>query len=133
MSGFLDTSITVRYITGDPPDMAEQAAQIVDKTDNLKITEGVLSETAFVLSLVYQMPREQVIDCLIALVQRDNISTYAMEERFVLAGLHKCRPSGRVSVADAMLWAAARTDGASVIYTFDERFPYDGIALHRRP
>ena len=91
----MDTSITVRYITGDPPDMAEQAAQIIDKTDNLKITEGVLSETAFVLSSVYRMPREQVIDCLIALVQMDNISTYAIDERFVLEGLYKCRPSGR--------------------------------------
>ena len=27
-----------------------------------------------------------------------------------------------------MIWATARTDGAHVIYTFDERFP-DGVAL----
>ncbi len=70
MSGFLDTSVTVRYITGDPPDMAEHAAQIIDEIDDLKIPEGVLSETAFVLSSVYRMPREQVIDCM-----RANIST----------------------------------------------------------
>ncbi len=132
MSRFLDTSITVRYITGDPPDMAEQAAQIIDVINDIKITEGVLSETAFVLSSVYQMPREQVIDCIMALVQKDNISTYAMDKSFVLEGLRMCRPSGRVSIADAMLWAAARTDGGSVIYTFDERFPSDGIALRRR-
>ena len=109
--------------------MAEHSAQIIDVIDDLKITEGVLSETAFVLSSVYQMPREQVIDCVMALVQKENISTYAMDKNLVLEGLRMCRPSGRVSIADAMLWAAARTDGASAIYTFDERFPSDGIAL----
>lgn len=110
-----------------------EATRIIHRVDDLQITDIVLTETAYVLRSQYQMPREQVINCLIALVQRDNISIYAMDERWVLEGLYKCRPSGRVSVADAMLWAAARTDGASVIYTFDERFPDDGIALHRRP
>ena len=42
-----------------------------------------------------------------------------------------CRPSGRVSIADAMIWAAARTDRASAIYTFDRRFPGDGIEIRQ--
>ncbi len=132
MSGFLDTSVTIRYITGDPPDMVEHAIQIVEDVDDLIITEGVLGETAFVLSSVYRMPREQIVDKLLDLVRRDNISIYAINKDLALQGLMMCRPSGRVSVADAMIWAAARSDGARVIYTFDQRFPSEGIELRGR-
>ena len=133
LSGFLDTSVVVRYLTGQPPEAAMEATRIIHRVDGIQITDIVLTETAYVLRNQYRVDREAVVDRLIALVQMDNISTYAMAKKFVLEGLHKCRPSGRVSVADAMIWATARTDGASVIYTFDERFPDDGIALHRRP
>ena len=129
MSVFLDTSVIIRYLTRDHPDMFERAVQIIEGTDELIITEGVLGETAFVLSSVYRMSRQQTIDFMVALVERENISTYAMDKAFVLQGLIMCRPSGRVSVADAMLWAAARTAGASAIYTFDERFPDDSVEL----
>lgn len=129
MSVFLDTSVIIRYLTRDHPDMFERAVQIIEGTDELIITEGVLGETAFVLSSVYRMSRQQTIDFMVALVERENISTYTMDKAFVLQGLIMCRPSGRVSVSDAMIWAAARTAGASAIYTFDQRFPSDNIEL----
>ena len=40
-----------------------------------------------------------------------------------------CRDSGRVNVADAMIWAEARTAGIEVIYSFDQRFPSDGLEI----
>ena len=33
--------------------------------------------------------------------------------------------------ADAMIWAAARTDRATAIYTFDRRFPSQGIEIRQ--
>lgn len=42
-----------------------------------------------------------------------------------------CRPSGRVSFGDAMVWAAARSAGVEVVYTFDRRFPSVGIEVRR--
>ncbi len=80
-----------------------EAARIIHRVDDLQITDIVLTETAYVLRNQYRVAREIVVDRLIALVQMDNISTYAIDERFVLEGLYKCRPSGRVSVADAMI------------------------------
>ena len=131
MSVFLDTNIVIRYLTGDHPYMSDQATQIMEEVDDLNITEGILGETAFVLTSVYGMSRQQVVDSLIALVERDNISTYALDKSLVLQGLEMSRPSGRVSVADAMLWAAARSDGASAVYTFDRRFPSEGIEIRQ--
>lgn len=74
MSGFVDASLVVRYLTGDPPDLAEQAAKIIDKEDNLLVTDVVLTETAYVLTSVYQVSRAVAVDHLIAFIQKENIS-----------------------------------------------------------
>jgi len=132
LSGFLDTSVVVRYLTGDPPESAEQAAKIIDGVDDLLITDVVLTETAYVLTSVYQVPREIVVDHLIAFLQKENISPFALDKSLVLLALLLCRPSGRVSFADAMVWAAARSAGSRVVYSLDKRFPGDGIEVRRR-
>jgi len=133
VSGFLDTSIVVRYLTGDPPELAEQAARVIDGEDDLKITDVVLAETAYVLTSVYQAPRDIVVDYLIAFVQKENISPFALGKGLVLHALLLCRPSGRISFADAMVWAAARSAGSNIIYSLDERFPADGLKVRRGP
>ena len=133
MSAFLDTSVVVRYLTGDSPELAEQAAQIIDGEDGLKITDVVLAETAYVLTSIYQVPREVVVDHLIIFLQKRNISPFALDKGLVLQALLLCRPSGRVSFADALVWAAARSADSNVVYSLDERFPADGLEVRRRP
>lgn len=129
MSGLLDTSIVVRYLTGDPPELADRAARIIDSPVALQITDVVLVETAYVLISVYQMPRAAVVDALIALLQRTNIRPFGLDKATVLEALLLCRPSARVAFADALVWAAARSSGTVTIYTFDKRFPADGVKL----
>ncbi len=131
MSGFLDTSMVVRYLTGDPPEQADLAAQVIDREDGLRVTDVVLVETGYVLTSVYQVPRDVVVDHLIALLQKRNISPFALDKGLVLQALLLCRPSGRVSFADAMLWAAARSSGEGVVYSLDQRFPEDGLEVRR--
>lgn len=133
MSGFLDTSIVVRYLTGDPPELAEKAAKIIDGEELLQVTDGVLAETAYVLTSVYGISRSVVVDHLIAFLQKANISPFALDKGVVLQSLLLCRPSGRVSFADAMLWAAARSSETRVVYSLDERFPEDGLEVRQQP
>lgn len=121
--------MVVRYLTGDPTELAEQAAQIIDHQEDLWITDVVLAETAYVLTSVYQVLRDIVVDHLIAFVQKENISPFALDKGVVLQALLLCKPSGRVSFADAMVWAAARSAGIHLIYTLDARFPSDGLQL----
>lgn len=132
MSGFLDTNVVLRYITGDPPELAEQAASIMEGDNNLQVTDVVLAETAYVLMSVYQVPRDIVVDHLIDLLRRENISPFALDKGLVLQALLLCRPSGRISFADAMVWAAARSAGNSVVYSLDEHFPAEGLEVRRR-
>ena len=131
MSGFLDTSFVVRYLTADSPALAERAARVLDGQGELVLTDVVLVETAYVLTSVYRIPREVVVDGLVALVQKENLSVFGMEKGPVLQALLMCRSSGRVSFADAMLWAAARSAGAEAVYSFDERFPVDAVEIRR--
>ncbi len=128
---FVDTNIVVRYLTGDPPEQAVEAARIINGGRGLQIPDVVLTETAYVLGRSYQFSREDIVDRLIDIVQRDNISIYAIDDELVLEGLMMCRPSGRVSIADALIWAAARSANMETIYTFDQRFPDEGIELRR--
>lgn len=121
--------MVVRYLTGDPPDMAETAASVIDGEDGLLVTDGVLMETAYVLTSVYGVERQTVVDHLVAFLQKENISTFGLDKRSVLQALLLCRPSGRVSFADALLWAAAQSTGEKVVYSLDQRFPSEGIVI----
>ena len=128
---FLDTSVIVRYLVGEPAEQAAQASHIILETEGLQISDVVLTETVYVLRTRYQVPRETIIDSSIALIQRDNVSVYAMDDDLALQGLTMCRPSGRVSISDAMIWAADRSNGARAIYTFDQRFPSEDLEIRQ--
>jgi predicted nucleic acid-binding protein len=70
-----------------------------------------------------------VVDHLILFLQKENIRPFALSKDNVLQALLLCRSSGRVSFADALIWAAARTTDEKVVYSFDERFPRDGVEV----
>jgi predicted nucleic acid-binding protein len=131
MSGLLDTSMVVRYLTGDPPELADQAATVIDEEDGLRLTDVVLAETAYVLSSVYRVPRAIVVDHLIAFLQKQNIEVFGLDKSVVLQALLLCRPSGRVSYADSLIWAAAQSTQEKTVYSLDERFPAEGLDVRR--
>ena len=130
VSDLIDTSVVVRYLTGDPPHLADLSAQLIDGETGLIITDVVLLESAYVLSSVYGVPRERVVDQLVALLRRANVGAFPTRKEHMIEALQLCRPSGRVSFGDAMIWAAARFTERAV-FTLDERFPEAGITKHR--
>ncbi len=131
MSKLLDTSMLVRYLTGDPPDLADVSARVIDGEDELLITDVVLVETAYVLRSVYEVPRQAIVHHLIALLRKANIETFRLDTHLVIEALLLCRPSGRVSFGDALVWAAARSQADSIVYSLDQRFPDDGVTVQR--
>ena len=127
----LDASYLVRYLTDDPPDLARRAAAVIDGDRPLAVSPVVLAETAYVLTHVYQVPRPAVVDQLIAFLQKENIVCLHLDKGSVIEALLLCRPSGRVSFADALIWAEARSGGPPAVYTLDERFPALGVEVRR--
>lgn len=134
----LDTSYVVRYLVKEPPDMSQKAADVIDGEEILTLSELVILETAYVLISVYSVPRADVVDSLIELVQRANLRLATLPKPRVLEALQLCRNSARVSFADALIWAQSLHMGAERIYTFDGRFPSRGVTIEgmrgpRRP
>jgi len=130
MTALLDTSVVIRYLTGEPRALAARAASIIDTVD-LVLTDVVIAESAFVLGSVYHVPRAEIVDTLIELVRKENLAVWNLDKAVVVEALLLCRTSNRVSYADAMLWAVARVGGQPVVYSFDERFPAAGVSLRR--
>jgi predicted nucleic-acid-binding protein len=130
-AAFVDTSVIVRYLTDDPPSMAEAAARLIDGEQLLILSEVILAETAYVLSSVYEIPREAVTDALSALIQRRNIRLLNLSKPLALEALRLCRDSRRYSFADVLLWVEASHGDVRRVVTFDARFPAEGLELVR--
>jgi predicted nucleic acid-binding protein len=131
LPGFLDTNVILRYFTLDPSDQGAAARDLIDSADTLYITHAILAETGYVLTSVYKTPRAEVVDRLIELIHKQNITTWDGSRADTTAALLLCRNSNRVAFADALLWATARASRTPVVYTFDQRFPEDGIHVRR--
>ncbi|GAB5602348.1 type II toxin-antitoxin system VapC family toxin [Thermus sp. FJN-A] len=129
MRALVDTNLLVRYLTGDPPHLAEQAARVLDGEETLGITEVALVETAYVLESVYGVPRKEVVDALLALLQKENLRAVGGDKDLWMRALLLCRPSRRVSFGDALIWAAALASGVRRVYTLDARFPREEIQV----
>lgn len=130
-SVLLDTSAVVRYLTADPPDLAARAVGLIESDSRLLVSEVVLSETAYVLTKLYGMPRERVVDALVGLLSLSNLDLLHLPKPLALAALDLCRGSNRTSFTDALLWAQARHLGGVAVCTFDRRFPAEGITVRR--
>jgi predicted nucleic acid-binding protein len=129
----LDTSVLIRYFTGAPLELARRSRELIDGRDELAITDVAIAEVAWVLGSYYGIPREQIVDHLLGLLGRANIRTFRLEKHLVVEALMLCRPSARVSFTDALIWAAARSAGGATVYSFDRRFPTDGIEVRATP
>jgi predicted nucleic-acid-binding protein len=118
----------VRYLTGDPPHLAEKAAQVLDGEETLGITEVALVETAYALESVYSVPRREVVDALLALLRKENLKAVGGDKGLWTRALLLCRRR-RVSFGDALVWAAALASGVRRVYALDARFPEEEIAV----
>jgi predicted nucleic-acid-binding protein len=126
VKALVDASLLVRYLTGEPPHLAEKAAQVLDGEETLGITEVALVETAYVLESVYGVPRKEVVDALLALLQKENLKAVGGDKDLWMRALLLCRRR-RVSFGDASIWAAALASGVRRVYTLDARFSEEEI------
>lgn len=125
----LDTCVVARYLVGDAPDLARRAAALIDSDRPLGIALVVIAELGYLLTRHYGVDRARVVAALADLLSRANIEAHGAPTEVAIEALQMCAPSGRVSFADAMLWAAARAAPNARVWTFDEAFPPGGISV----
>jgi predicted nucleic acid-binding protein len=121
----VDTSVLVRYLTDDPPEMARRARTLLDADERHGIPIVVLLETAHVLRTQYDVPRPDILDVLLAFVPRVDVETLGLAKDAVIEALARARTLPGIPLADALVVATARAAGAEALLSFDR-----GIAGH---
>lgn len=122
-----DTSVLVRYLVGAPKAQAQAAARLIDSDREIGISPVALAECAHVLRTQYGVPREDIIDSLILLVQRANIRLQGLRTEAVIDALVRARSLPGRPIPDALIVAAATDANALPLLTFDRQHRRYGI------
>ena len=115
MTGYVDTNVLVRLVTGDHSGLALRAEELLHGTERLILLPEVLLETAHVLRSRYQATRPEIearlreIIGLPAIVCDDELLVTALD-------LHA---EYRIDLPDAVLAATALLEGPPRVASFD--------------
>lgn len=116
----LDTSVVVRLLTLDPPDLAACAMDYLRERqaagDAVHVSDWVLAETYYALQHHYGVPKREVLDALRQFTTSPGVSaseTAAMV--LALPGLESARPG----FIDRLIHRDYLHDGASEVATFE--------------
>lgn len=115
----VDTSVLVRYLVGTPVAQARRAAALIDGDEEIGISPVALVECAHVLRTQYGVEREDILDSLIGLVQRENLRVLGMRTDLLVAMLVRARQLPGRPIPDALILAASMGSDALPLATFD--------------
>jgi predicted nucleic-acid-binding protein len=116
VSGFVDTNVLVRHLTGDPPAMAKRATALLGETSELFLADLIVAETIYVLESFYETPREQIATTIRSLLGVDSISVV---DRNVLLRAVEVYEADRLDFAEAYLVACAESTSIGRVISFD--------------
>jgi predicted nucleic acid-binding protein len=118
----VDTNVLLRFLTGEPPELAKKAKALVDRAEAGELTLIVLplvvAETFYTLESFYEMERALVSERLASFLQCRGIE--ALDEERTLDALHRCQQTG-VHLVDAFL-ASHAVHSQMAVATFDRDF-----------
>jgi predicted nucleic acid-binding protein len=124
----VDTSVLVRYLVGTPAAAARRAAALVDGEEELGVSPVALAECAHVLRTQYGVARDDILDTLVALVQRENVRVLGLRTDVLVGVLVRARGMPGRPIPDALIVAASLASDALPLATFDRGQARYGIA-----
>jgi len=117
MTAFVDTSVLIRHLTGDPPEMAARATAALRSESELLLTDLVAAETAYVLESFYETARKQVAEAVRSLI---GLASVTCVDPALLLRAIEVYETNRVDFADAYLVARAESTHVGSILSFDQ-------------
>jgi predicted nucleic acid-binding protein len=123
-----DTSVLVRYLVGTPAAQARRAARLIDGGEQIGVSVVALAECAHVLRTQYEVRQADIIDALIGLLQRENVSIIDLRSDLALELLVRARDLPGRPIPDALIVAATLQAGALPLATFDREQRRYGVA-----
>jgi len=121
-SCWVDANVLLRFLTGDPPELAGRASRLLEGAERdglpLRVHPVVVAETVWVLQSFYGYPKGEISAALVPLLEHPALRVEGA--RIVLEAL-ETMASGNVDFADALLAETARSRGEGVV-SFDKDF-----------
>ena len=124
----LDTSVIVRYLVGVPEAQAARATALVEGGP-AAISVVALVECAHVLRTQYEAETAEIIDALLGLVRRENVTVVGMDTTDVADALVRARSMPGRPIPDAIIAVHAQRARALPIATFDRGMHRYGVAV----
>ncbi len=120
---FVDTNVVLRFLTGDPPELAAQAQALFAAVDEgqlcLVLEEIVVAETVWVLESFYKHAPAAICRTLLELLAHDGIEC---RDKARLARALALYADRGVDFADALLAVSVQDSAEKVVYSFDRHF-----------
>jgi len=110
----IDTNYIIRYLVNDNIEMANIAEEILT-SKNVFISNEILAEVVYVLLGVYQIPKDDVANQLLELLNFDNIY---VSDKNIINQAFEIFKSKNLDFVDCLLCAYSKKDK---VITFDKK------------
>jgi predicted nucleic acid-binding protein len=120
---YVDTNVILRFLVGDPPDMAEEASQLFQAVDEGKLTlivdNMIIAEVVWVLSSFYHHSISDIANTLRDFLLQEGIE--AEEKDVLLQALTLCETKN-IDFTDALVAARMKKHNIEYVFSFDRHF-----------
>lgn len=121
-SWWVDANVLLRFLTGDPPELARRASGLLEEAERggvpLRVHSVVVAETVWVLQSFYGHSKGEISGALTPLLEHPALR---VEGAGTVIWALEAMASTNVDFADALLAATARSRGEGVA-SFDRDF-----------
>jgi predicted nucleic acid-binding protein len=122
-SAYIDANVILRFLTGDPPEMAAEARTLFEALDhgeiNLFIDEIVLAEVVWVLSSFYGYASDEIARVLQEFIGHEGLQAMDKAGLFIALNLFAEK---NIDFTDALVATHMAREGFKGVYSFDAHF-----------
>jgi predicted nucleic acid-binding protein len=119
----VDANVVLRYLTGDPPDLAEAAFKTLSAAEQglvgLVLTPITVAEIVWVLESFYGYPKARIGETLSHFLRSQGLEVMQLDLLIHALSLYGEK---NIDFADALLAGFALSQGLEFIYSFDKHF-----------
>ena len=120
---YIDSNVILRYLTQDPPKMAEKALRLFTEAKkgrlSLLITPLTVAEVVWVLESYYGHSKKDISETLTQFLLCDGLEIESLD---LMMGSLNLYQEKNIDFADAILASQALRKGPPSIYSFDHHF-----------
>jgi predicted nucleic-acid-binding protein len=118
----IDTNVLIRFLVRDDDQQADRVYRLFKKVESAKealfVPLAVVLETVWVLESVYNIPRQEILDSIDALILMPMLEFQAQSA--IISFVSSARETG-IDLSDLLIAHSAKFSGCECTLTFDKQ------------